>query len=95
MERSDFLQVYCAISVIFFPSKFSVASIAILQQSSTTLRWSLDSVFRMGETMRRNVLNVKRLYAAEKVVNSIKDGALAYPPADEKSTQLGMAYDLR
>jgi len=49
----------------------------------------------MGETLRRNIMNVKRLYSAEKVVNSIKDGAIAYPPDNEKASGSGMAFDLR
>ena len=40
-------------------------------------------------------MNVKRLYSSEKVVNSIKDGAIEYPPSGEKAPRLGMEFDLR
>jgi len=42
-------------------------------------------------------MNVKRLYAAEDVENSIKDGSIAYPSPDlnEKMTPSGMGFDLQ
>jgi hypothetical protein len=80
------------------PSKFSVASLATLQRSSTTLRYSLEMIFRTNEHFRRSLKNIRSLYDAQNVVNTLKDGNIPYPPPTEKrdeSTDKGMSFELR
>ncbi|KAF8194622.1 hypothetical protein BJ912DRAFT_828075, partial [Pholiota molesta] len=72
--------IYCALNAIINPSKFSVASLATLQRSSTTLRWSLETLFRTNEQFRRSLKSIRSLYDAQNVVNTLKDGNIPYPP---------------
>ncbi|KIM46798.1 hypothetical protein M413DRAFT_440368 [Hebeloma cylindrosporum] len=93
----DFPMVYCALIAIFYPSKFSVASIAILQQSSSTLRYSLETVFRSNEKFRKSVADVKRFYETTEAVNTMQDGTLSYPRIEEKDkwkSDRGMSFEL-
>jgi len=86
--------VYCAIAAILFPSKFSVASIAILQQSSSTLRSSLEVIFKSSERFRRNLNTLKEIYATSEIQNQVVDGQLSYPQADP-SNDHGMKLEFR
>ncbi|CAA7271172.1 unnamed protein product [Cyclocybe aegerita] len=89
---------YCAILAIFRPSAFSVASIAILQQSALTLRYSLEKIFRSAEEVRGAVHSIRRTYEATEVLNLMEDGNLAYPRVDEKEEwngEKGMSFDLK
>jgi hypothetical protein len=92
------LKVYCALNAIFYPSKFSVASIAILQQSSTTLRYSLETIFRSNERFRKCLVDVEKFYEATEVVNTMQEGTLSYPRVEEKdkwNTDRGMSFEIR
>jgi len=95
LKQSHLFQVYCALCVMFLPRRFSIASIAMLQQSAHSLRCSIENIIEMSERFRRDISNVKQLYEGENVVNLVKDGTIAYPSDDEKSTTSGMALDLR
>ena len=92
------LKIYCALNAIFYPSKFSVASIAILQQSSTTLRYSLETILRGNEHFRKSVSEVKKFYEATGVVGTMQDGTLSYPRVEEEDSQnsdRGMAFEIK
>ncbi|KAF8803164.1 P-loop containing nucleoside triphosphate hydrolase protein [Phlegmacium glaucopus] len=97
----DLPTVFCAFSALLSPHKFSVASIAILQRSSGTLRSSLESVFQSSEQFRRSISSIKKVYEASMVANNImNDGTLPYPPIEEKGEinlngGKGMSFELR
>ncbi|KAJ3508569.1 hypothetical protein NLJ89_g5683 [Agrocybe chaxingu] len=89
---------HCAILAIFRPSAFSVASIAILQQSAVTLRYSLENIFRSAEEFRGAVHSIRRTYETTEVLNLMEDGDLAYPRVDEKEDwngEKGMSFELK
>ena len=90
------MQAFCAINAAFFPARFSLASIAILQNSSTTLSYSLNNVFWQSESFWKNVSKIKELYSSQKIQNKIISGQLAYPdPMDETASLKGMGFELR
>ncbi|PPQ71993.1 hypothetical protein CVT24_008263 [Panaeolus cyanescens] len=102
----DLPMVYCALITIMRPSHFSLTSLAILQQSSTWLGYSLGTVFQSSETFRQAVTNVRKLYEAGNVVNKMSDGAIPYPAplslsekgdAGEMKTEgeKGMGFELK
>ncbi|KDR69212.1 hypothetical protein GALMADRAFT_924742 [Galerina marginata CBS 339.88] len=94
----DLPMTYCAISVILNPTEFSVASIAILQQSSITLRYSLEAIFRSSEKFRRSISAIRKVYSASEVLNTMQNGNLPYPRLDEKAEwngQKGMSFQLK
>lgn len=79
---------------ILHPARFTVTSIAILQQSASTLRWSLESVLDSTDSFQRQLTDIKNLYEVSDVVNKISDGTLPYPSSSDKK-QTGMAFELR
>jgi len=90
----DLPMVYCAVNAVLNPSKFSITSIAILQQSSSTLRWTLESVLQNTASFRRHLNEIRSLYDAAKVNNKVVDGERPYPNPIHKSDK-GMSFDLR
>ena len=92
------LKVYCAFSALAYPTKLSLASIAILQQSSGALRSSLRMILRTSEHFRKSVSNVRKMYEAFLTMNSMSDGTLTYPPVKEKGDSNlndGMSFEVR
>ncbi|KAG6826168.1 hypothetical protein H0H92_000907 [Tricholoma furcatifolium] len=89
----DLPMVYCAAVAIHNPSKLSLASIAVLQQSSQTLRWSLHSVLHQMRYFHRHVSKLKNIYAVTDKLSKTQVGKVPYPT--EKSSADGMAFELR
>lgn len=87
-------KVYCAVNAVMNPSKFSVASIAVLQQSAWTLRYSLESIMYSSRAFQRHVSKLKALYAVSEVKNKIQDGNLSYPQSTTEDDK-GMALELK
>ncbi|KAF8967246.1 P-loop containing nucleoside triphosphate hydrolase protein [Flammula alnicola] len=86
--------IFCALNAIVHPDKFSVASIAILQQSSTTLRYSLRSALHTTQLFRSSVAAVKTVYASAEVINSMNVGEVPYPRNDKEKALQGMSFHL-
>ncbi|KAF8888411.1 P-loop containing nucleoside triphosphate hydrolase protein [Gymnopilus junonius] len=90
---------FCALQAIKDPAAFSVASIAILQQSSTSLKYSITMVMRTSQRFRSSVTSVKSIYASTGVINSMVVGHVPYPRVDEKSEDAdgskGMGFELK
>lgn len=86
--------IYCAMNAILNPARFSIASIAVLQQSSTTLRYSFQSIIYNAKTFQRHVSKLKKLYAVSEKKAKLQDGDLAYP-SPETQNKDGMAFELR
>ena len=80
-----------------YPTKLSLASIAILQQSAGALRLSLKMILRTNERFRKSVSNVRKMYEAFLIMNSMSDGTLAYPLDKEKgdSSLNGMSFEVK
>ncbi|KAG6843741.1 hypothetical protein H0H87_001042 [Tephrocybe sp. NHM501043] len=89
----DLPMVYCAANAIINPSKFSIASIAVLQQSSTTLRWSMQSIIRETRSFQRHVSKLKNLYALSEKLRRIPEGDAPYPSLT--SHMDGMSLELK
>ncbi|KAF9525800.1 P-loop containing nucleoside triphosphate hydrolase protein [Crepidotus variabilis] len=89
--------VYCTIQTIVSPSRFSVASFAILQDAAERLRDSLEAISSGVEDLRSGLAILKRLDPS-RYQNVIKDGAMPYPILEEKSEkqeQKGMQFEFR
>ncbi|RDB22903.1 Lipid A export ATP-binding/permease protein MsbA [Hypsizygus marmoreus] len=90
----DLPMVYSAVNAIMNPTKFSVASVAVLQQSSTTLRYSLESILYKSTAFQRNIIKLKSLYAVSESKNKVEDGDLPYPRSEIVHKE-GMAFELK
>jgi hypothetical protein len=75
------------------PSKFSASSMAILQQTSTSLRWTFYSIISGSKELPRQLELIKSTYDALEVNNQINDGSRPYPQEDCKND--GMSVDVR
>lgn len=79
-----------------------MASIAILEQSSATLDYSLETIFQSGEKFRKSLSSIKKVYEASvAITNNMNDGTLSYPPIEEKKDNItpnggkGMSFELK
>ncbi|GLB34638.1 putative ABC transporter [Lyophyllum shimeji] len=90
----DLPMIYCAMNAVINPRKFSIASVAVLQQSSSTLRYSFQSIIYNAKTFQRNVGKLTKLYAVSEQKAKLQDGDLAYPAAETENKE-GMAFELR
>ncbi|KAJ7028923.1 P-loop containing nucleoside triphosphate hydrolase protein [Mycena alexandri] len=86
--------LYWALSAMLRPEKFSMTSIAILQQYSSSLNYSLQMLFWDLSQVGKAITNIKILYEAGNIKNQIVDGDVAYPrPSTDISK--GMDIELR
>ncbi|CAA7271192.1 unnamed protein product [Cyclocybe aegerita] len=89
---------YCALSVLLDNKGISLVTFAVVQQSSITLRMSVQMVFLQLTEFRKSLTTMRMLYTAPTVVNTLADGDVAYPrvdrPMSEKATN-GMSFSLR
>jgi hypothetical protein len=76
------------------PSKFSMTSIAILQQYSSTLNYSLQMLFWDVSQVGKCVTDIKILYETANIKNKIVDGDEVYP-LPSTSAPKGMDIELR
>lgn len=70
-----------------------MASMAILQQTSTSLRWTLYSILYDGKQIPKEISKVKKIYDTLDIKNQVVDGDLAYPGMS--SEECGMSLELR
>ena len=96
-SRIPLFSLFFAFSALAYPTKLSLDSIAILQQSSGALRSSLEVIFRTNEKFRKSVPTVRKMYEAFLIMNSMSDGTLAYPPVSKKGdgNLNGMSFEVR
>ena len=73
------IQIFYAIQVYISPKSFSLPSIALMEQASSTLTWTMYELFRDSDSMLQTFRQVKDLYALGEIQNLIKDGELPYP----------------
>ncbi|KAJ7652353.1 P-loop containing nucleoside triphosphate hydrolase protein [Mycena polygramma] len=71
--------LYWAVSAMLSPAKFSMTSIAILQQYSSSLNYSLQMLFWDFSQVGKCFTEIKILYESGNVKNQIVDGDGAYP----------------
>ncbi|KAH8103875.1 P-loop containing nucleoside triphosphate hydrolase protein [Cristinia sonorae] len=86
-----------AIDCILHPEYFSVASLAMLQQTSESLRWTFYRLKSQKATMAEDLSYIKALYEGVSIPNTIESGDLSYPldESAEKQVQRGMSIELR
>jgi hypothetical protein len=85
--------MYCAINAVMNPSKFSIASVAVLQHSSMSLRYSIQLILYETKSFRQHISKLKNLYGIEDVKMKLKEGEVSYPSPNSKDT--GMSFELR
>ena len=95
--RIHLFQVFCAFSALANPTKLSMASIAILHQSSGAFSWSIENILLSNRDFRQSVSSVRKMCEAFLVMNSMSDGTLAYPPVSEKGdiSLNGMSFKVK
>jgi ABC-type multidrug transport system fused ATPase/permease subunit len=76
------------------PAKFSMTSIAILQEYSSTLNWTLQMLFYDIKGVGKNVTNIRTLYEVAEIENKIIDGHEMYPRPSVDAAK-GMEIELR
>ncbi|KAF9035475.1 P-loop containing nucleoside triphosphate hydrolase protein [Panaeolus papilionaceus] len=78
----DLPMVYRALLTILRPLHFSLSSLAILQQSSAWLGYSLGTVFQSTETFRQPVMSMRKLYeeCSQSKQNAVSDISLSIKP---------------
>jgi hypothetical protein len=62
------------------PQKFSLTSIAVLQQSASSFRYPLEYALQIMSTLGQEVDRVKRIYEAVAICNKVVDGNVPYSP---------------
>ncbi|KAJ7615767.1 P-loop containing nucleoside triphosphate hydrolase protein [Mycena polygramma] len=86
--------LYWALSAMLAPSKFSMTSIAILQQYSSSLNYSLQMLFWDFSRVGKCFTDVKILYDSADIKNQIVDGDVAYPRPSVDASK-GMEIELK
>ena len=87
------LQIYYAANAILLPRGFSLASIAILQQTSNNLQRSFTHLLYESKLFASTVNEIRKLYDSLEVQNEIDEGMLPYPNANADGE--GMAIEVR
>ncbi|TFK33870.1 P-loop containing nucleoside triphosphate hydrolase protein, partial [Crucibulum laeve] len=90
----DLPMIYCALNAAMNPSKFSLASIAILQQSASHISYSFSDLLESTTSFRKSINTIKNMYAKNEIPNVVHEGQLSYPHKDFDCAK-GMALELR
>ncbi len=88
------MQIFCALYATLNPAKFSISSVALLQQSSTSLRFSLQATFTQGGSLTQSLSTLKDIYRDEIIRAPMDTGIIPYPNNTEKPAK-GMSFELR
>ncbi|KAG6911415.1 hypothetical protein DXG01_016512 [Tephrocybe rancida] len=86
----DLPMVYCAANAMLNPSRFSIASIAVLQHSSSTLQYSLQTIVSNTRSFQRHVTKLKNLYDISEKLSKIPEGTIPYPSAQTSADGMGL-----
>jgi len=90
----DLPMLFYAVAAIHNPSKLTIASIAILQQASMSLRQTFDRLLYDIHHFSSNLNRIKLIYDTVDIRNEVSDGELTYPLDNDKPPS-GMSFDVR
>ena len=96
LKFSQLWQIYCILCAAYSPTKSSITSIAILQQSVQSFRDAVSELLGMLEAFSPYVRIVEQYYRemeAPDTANVLADGQLSYPLPTSSSR--GMHFRLR
>ncbi|KAJ3477277.1 hypothetical protein NLI96_g10577 [Meripilus lineatus] len=93
----DLPLVYYAIKCLIDPSRFSITSLAMFQQTTTSLRSIFDQVIQKRTTLHESLHHLDILYGYVKPKEAKVDSLLSYPlPKDNKEPRKeGMSLSVR
>ncbi|KAG9016796.1 hypothetical protein FRB90_002129 [Tulasnella sp. 427] len=84
--------ILLAIKLISSPGSMSLASIAVMQQTTQTLEYTVWSLVSDGPSIGETFMRVKALYEVDKIVNLIQDGTESYPPESTKGKAMKVEF---
>ncbi|KAK0490254.1 P-loop containing nucleoside triphosphate hydrolase protein [Armillaria novae-zelandiae] len=90
----DFPLIYFSTAAISNPTRFSMSSIAVMQQTSEDLEWSIDSILRNISYFQEQCQVLRNIYEAGDVKNLVRDGSTRYPRSVEEKNK-GMSFEIR
>ncbi|KIJ16673.1 hypothetical protein PAXINDRAFT_10381 [Paxillus involutus ATCC 200175] len=91
---SDGPMLYFAFLALVSPSKLSVVKLAVLEQTSISLRYTFSSLVWAADTWPTVISRMQTLYTALDIENEMKDGATPYPRPG-LADNVGMSLELR
>ncbi|PBK72149.1 P-loop containing nucleoside triphosphate hydrolase protein [Armillaria solidipes] len=71
-----------------------MTSIAVMQQTSQNLEWSIDSIIHKIAYFHEQCQILRSIYEAGEVKNLVRDGSTRYPRLVEEKTK-GMSFEIR
>ena len=91
------VQFSYALQCLQHPERFSIATLALLQQSTGSLRLTFERLKIFQGTMNENMSYIKGLYEGLSIKNVVASGTLSYPAAEdsEKEALQGMKIEFR
>ncbi|KAF8513614.1 P-loop containing nucleoside triphosphate hydrolase protein [Gautieria morchelliformis] len=75
----DFPLIFYAFQVYLSPQSFSLTSIALIQQASSSLTWTFYRILREEKSFRQRLEEMKTVAELGKIQNTLEDGELHYP----------------
>ncbi|KAK0191694.1 P-loop containing nucleoside triphosphate hydrolase protein [Armillaria mellea] len=90
----NFPLIYFSAAAILNPTRFSMSSIAVMQQTSRNLEWSIDSILHKIAYFHEQCQILRNTYEAGEVKNLVRDGSTRYPRSVEEKTK-GMSFEIR
>ncbi|KAJ7221462.1 P-loop containing nucleoside triphosphate hydrolase protein [Mycena pura] len=91
---SDLPMLYYAGNAIMNPTKFSLSTVATLQQIESLFSWTFQDLFYHAQSFFRGANKLQAVYDLEHVVHETKGGDLPYPPLGRPHEQ-GMPLELK
>ncbi|EGO21436.1 hypothetical protein SERLADRAFT_417697 [Serpula lacrymans var. lacrymans S7.9] len=87
--------LYFAGLAIFTPSKLSMIHLAILEQTSISLRYTFSHIVFTGKLWPSDLNRMKSIYRILDLENQVKDGEFPYPCSQEDHRGKGMSLCIR
>lgn len=76
-----------ALKAIQNPKAVPLTSIALLQQTSQSMTWTIYMLFRGTHTIAESFSKIRRLYEIDDIENLVKDGGVTYPRTGDNATE--------
>ena len=78
------------------PANFSISSVALLQQSSTQLRFTLSMTLTQAQYLSRTLSSLRNIYRFEDIpMTAMEKGVIPYPQNTDEKPSKGMSFDLK
>lgn len=86
------LQLLYAVQVYNSPQSFSLSAVALMQQASSSLTWTLYEVFRDRDSLMHIIQQIQEVYEVMNLQGKVGDEELRYPESVPEARGMAVTF---